>query len=115
MSEISTFFGKRIRELRTIKHMSQEELAYRASISPSYLGQIERALKSPTLETIYQLAGALDITISELFSPHINSDNTPSDLSVNIGKINIALEKTTPQQQKNVLKMLHIVSHFNQD
>ena len=42
MSDIAKQLGQRIRELRTQRHMSQEELSFKAGISPAHLGQIER-------------------------------------------------------------------------
>jgi len=68
MDNLSVKFGKRLRTLRTEKKMSQEELAFKAGISPAHLGQIERVEKKPTLETIGKLAEALEISLPELFS-----------------------------------------------
>ncbi len=47
--------------------MSQEELAYKAGLRPAHLGQIERAVKKPTVDTIGKLAEALNVEASELF------------------------------------------------
>jgi len=52
MSDIAMQLGQRIRDLRTERHMSQEELSFKAGISPAHLGQIERALKNPTIDTV---------------------------------------------------------------
>lgn len=60
--------GDRIRELRTTCGLSQEQLALRASITPAYLGTIERGIKSPTLRTIEKLCNALDVSLAEFFS-----------------------------------------------
>lgn len=59
--------GNRIRQLRTQKGLSQESLAFSAGISTVYLGQLERGLKSPTVETINKLCHALELSISEFF------------------------------------------------
>ncbi len=45
---------------------SQEELAFRASIHRTYISQIERGLKSPSLSVIVRLAQALNISPAEL-------------------------------------------------
>ncbi len=59
-------FGKKVREERLKRNLSQEELAERAGVHRTYIGMIERAEKNITLENIEKLAKALEITISEL-------------------------------------------------
>lgn len=59
--------GQRIKVERTKKEMSQEELADLAGISRSTIGLIERGESSPTVETIKQIADALEIEVYKLF------------------------------------------------
>lgn len=47
--------GERIHELRTQQGLSQEQLALRAEITPTYLGLVERNLKNPTIKIIEQI------------------------------------------------------------
>lgn len=67
-NEINIKFGKRVIELRKIKGITQEELAYRCDIQRSYMGVIERGEKSVTLNTIEKIATGLEISIIELMS-----------------------------------------------
>lgn len=67
MSEIRKQFGKRLRKLRKSKGLSQEELSKQAGFDRTYVGKIERGEKSPSLETMEKLAGALDIKVKNLF------------------------------------------------
>ena len=67
MSDIKKKFGKRLRGLREEKDLAQDKLAMKAGLNPSYVGFIERAQRNPTLETISNLASALDVDIEELF------------------------------------------------
>ncbi len=46
--------------------LSQEELAERAEIHRTYVSQIERGLKTPTLQVLIQLAKALNTTGSDI-------------------------------------------------
>jgi transcriptional regulator with XRE-family HTH domain len=48
--------------------MTQEDLSERASISVSFLSMIERGERSPHLETLANLAEALEVRIAELFN-----------------------------------------------
>jgi transcriptional regulator with XRE-family HTH domain len=65
-SEILKNFGERVRHLRKLKDISQEELAHRADLHRTYIGMIERAEKNITLLNIEKIAVALDVSLSEL-------------------------------------------------
>jgi len=66
-SEILIKFGSRVRELRKLKNLSQEELAFRADVHRTYIGMIERAEKNITLLNIEKIANALKVSINDLF------------------------------------------------
>jgi len=53
-------FGRVISNLRREAGLSQEELAYRCNLHRTYISQLERGLKSPTLTTISALAHVLE-------------------------------------------------------
>lgn len=52
-------FGARVRALRKEAGLSQEELAHRAELDRSYVGQVERGERNITLDNIHRLASAL--------------------------------------------------------
>ena len=64
---ISEKFGTRIREYRILRGLSQEQLALKANINVSFLGQIERGGKKPTIDTIDKLLNALDVSYKDFF------------------------------------------------
>ncbi len=68
MADIRARFGAVLKAWRTRKQLTQEELAERSGLSYKFIGEIERGTGNPTIETVSQLAGALDIEIAELFS-----------------------------------------------
>lgn len=59
-------FGKRVREVRKSKGISQETLAEIAGIDRSYMGNIERGEKNITLKKAYEICDALGIDIKDL-------------------------------------------------
>ncbi|WP_201579496.1 helix-turn-helix transcriptional regulator [Psychrobacter sp. Pi2-52] len=59
-------FGKRVREMRKSKGISQERLAEMAGIDRSYMGNIERGEKNVTLKKAYEICDALEIEIQNL-------------------------------------------------
>jgi transcriptional regulator with XRE-family HTH domain len=59
-------FGVILRDIRKERGLSQETLAFESGYHPTYIGQMERGKKSPSLRTIMNLAGALDTPGSEM-------------------------------------------------
>lgn len=60
-------FGRRLAALRVEKGLSQEELAAACDLNRTYIGTIERAEKSATVNTIYKLAQGLGVEPREFF------------------------------------------------
>lgn len=60
------FLGKEIAGLRKRYGLSQEELGFRAEVHRTYISQLERGLKSPTLGMILKLSRALKTSGSKL-------------------------------------------------
>lgn len=61
-------FGKRLRELRLAQELSQEKLAEMADLHRNYVGILERAQQSPSLDAICKLAQALKVRPADLLS-----------------------------------------------
>ena len=61
-------FGKALTELRVERGITQEELAHKLGYHLSYIGQVERGLKSPTLRTVFNIADAFGISITSLLA-----------------------------------------------
>ncbi|WP_163329431.1 helix-turn-helix domain-containing protein (plasmid) [Desulfurobacterium thermolithotrophum] len=60
--------GKRIAHLRKEKGLTQEKLAELCNIDISYVGQIERGLKTPSLKVLFKISNALSLKLEELLS-----------------------------------------------
>jgi transcriptional regulator with XRE-family HTH domain len=61
-----TLFGQNVRKLRDASGMTQERLADKASLDPTYISGIERGVRNPSLLIISKLAKALGVSLSEL-------------------------------------------------
>ena len=59
-------FGKKVREIRLEKKLSQGKLAKILGVHPTYISGIERGLRNPSLITLEKVAKALDVKIDEL-------------------------------------------------
>lgn len=66
MENIRKNFGLHLRKLRQEKKLTQEELADRAGMHFTYIGQIERGLRNPSLVNLHKLAKALKVTAGQL-------------------------------------------------
>ncbi|HKC63081.1 MAG TPA: helix-turn-helix transcriptional regulator [Pyrinomonadaceae bacterium] len=67
MPDIKIAFGKRLRELREAKGMSQELLAHEAELDRTYVSSVERGQRNISLENIERLAIALGVKIKDFF------------------------------------------------
>lgn len=61
-------FGQVVRVTREDRGWSQEQLAGRADLNRSYLGEIERGTVMPSIETAAKLAAALGVSLSSLIA-----------------------------------------------
>ena len=59
--------ARRIRSLRERQGMTQEDFAQKSGISVSFASLLERGERSPSYETLVQVAGALEVSMAELF------------------------------------------------
>lgn len=60
--------GKKIERIRKERKMSQYQLAIDSGLSPSYIPDIEKGLKCPTIETLDNICYALKITLRDFFT-----------------------------------------------
>lgn len=58
--------GKNIKTRRKALGLTQQELADKMDISLNFMGKIEVAFSKPSLDTLIQLADALETTVSDL-------------------------------------------------
>lgn len=59
-------FGQALRENRKARGLTQEALAFESGYHPTYIGQLERGEKSPSLRAIFGVASVLQVRASEL-------------------------------------------------
>lgn len=59
--ELAAAFGRRVKEVRTSKHLTQEQLAEAAGLHPTFVSNVERGYRVPTLPTLLRIARGLDV------------------------------------------------------
>lgn len=95
--------GKRIRQSRTKKNITQEKLAEICDVSVSFIGHIERGTRKLSLETLFKISSALNASIDFLINDSINNDE--------IRKITNLLQNVKGDSEKfnhyyNILKII---------
>ena len=66
MGDIRQEFGKKLKSIRQNKKLTQEELGDMAGLHWTYIGQIERGKRNPSLVNLEKLAKALKISAGQL-------------------------------------------------
>lgn len=66
MSQATHAFGSRMREFRQNASLTQEDLAERAGVHWSYVGQVERGQVNLTLHNMVRIARALEVDLADL-------------------------------------------------
>ncbi len=92
---ILTKFGQRVRELRETKKLSQEQLAEKANLHPTFIGKIERAEINPSIISLEKIAQAFNIPLSQLLS--FSEDKQVISSKINL--LNEALGKALKELQ----------------
>jgi transcriptional regulator with XRE-family HTH domain len=65
LSKLDQFLGLEIQRRRVEKGWSQEYLAEVTGLHRTYISQLERGLKSPSVRVLSHITNALDVTMSE--------------------------------------------------
>jgi transcriptional regulator with XRE-family HTH domain len=64
---VELLFGERVRNLRKIIKISQDELAYRSGLHRNYISDVERGTRNISLKAIYKIARGLNVSVEALF------------------------------------------------
>jgi transcriptional regulator with XRE-family HTH domain len=105
MKDIQQLLGKKIRDLRTRRGMTQQQLGEKADLNYKYVGAIERGEKNPTLLNLVKLGGALDVQLHVLFV----FDNVVDDPPLVRSKIEGFLEKASEKDLRTIYRIIEVV------
>ena len=102
MKNIKKLLGLRIRELRKLKHYTQEQLAEKIKIEIPSLSNIENGKNYPNSETIEKIAKGLDVEVFELF---IFEHFVELDREKMLSEINSILKNNDDKLLKTIYKI----------
>ena len=103
--------GNKLKELRVLKGLTQEELADRSELSKGFISQLERNLTSPSITTLMDILQCLGTSIGEFF-------NEAPDEQIIFGKQDYFVKEDTeykneikwiiPNAQKNTIEPIYL-------
>lgn len=96
-----TVIGKRIREIRLSKKLTQAALAEMSGVEPSNISHIERAATKLSLPTLVSIANALEVSPDELVY-----DNLKKSEHVSVSFIDELLADCTPSELKAIAEVI---------
>ena len=96
--------GRRIKEIRKSKSLTQEQLAEKSDLTNNYISNIENCRSIPSLETLMKLCIALETTPNDiLLGSHLTSSSfATADLSN-------SLSKCTAKEKRLVLDFVDLL------
>ena len=73
--DIKTKIGLRIKEMRSLKELTQEGLAWKAEINRTFMNHVENGRKNVSIESLQKIIAGLDSSFKEFFSDEKLFDN----------------------------------------
>lgn len=96
--------GQNIRKCRNAKHMSIEDLAFKAELSKNYMGMVERGERIPSLESLLKIINALETSADEVLCDVIDHG-----FKVKTTKLAEKIEKVSPKKQAMIFDLIDLV------
>ena len=85
--------GSKLKEIRTLKGLTQEELADRAELSKGFISQLERNLTSPSIATLMDILQCLGTTLGEISSMKHRRSRSYSEKRIILKKYDTELKE----------------------
>ena len=112
MSDIKKILGQRIRNYRTAKGWSQENLAELSDFHPTYIGQVERGEKNATIESLEKISKALNVPLSKLFEKLGAEEDGTCNIPLECYEF---LSEKTKKEQEQLYRILLEIDQYKRD
>lgn len=103
--------GHKIKELRIMKSLTQEELADRAELSKGFISQLERDLTSPSIATLVDILQVLGTDLKEFFQDTTEEQivfHYPDYFEKTDENLGNTIEWIIPNAQKNIMEPIRL-------
>lgn len=99
--------GKRIKEVRKQRSLTQADLAELTGMSDSYISYIETAKKQASLESLVQISNALGVTVDELLCG--NQLYSPTDYQTDI---DLLMEDCSLLERRFIYELISVAKYI---
>lgn len=107
MSErLQALFGRRLRQLRVERGLSQATLAERIDVTPEYVSRIERGRVGPSMEILSRLGRALGVDVRDLF----DFDVHPARRDPTVARLEQVATAATGEDRQVILRIAEIIA-----
>jgi transcriptional regulator with XRE-family HTH domain len=104
--------GERLKQIRTERALSQEQVANLAGVTPAYFGQVERGQKRITVHTLGKICFALNMSFGQFFETvGSEPDSNTDDVSAQILH---QLNGRSKQEKQAMLRMVKLMLSFKE-
>lgn len=94
--------GLRIKKIRKLKKLTQEKLAELINVSPHYIYEIEKGMKSMSLSTLVDISTVLNISTDYLlFGKQMQNGD-----DLNLDQLETLLQSLSPQKRDHIAQVL---------
>jgi transcriptional regulator with XRE-family HTH domain len=113
VDEIFKDIGKKIRHIRLKQNLTQEELGEKANLHYSYIGQMERGDKVPSLKTLNKIAKALNVSLDYVLEGTKNCEESYA-ADDSISELIHLLKSRPPKQMEMLISIFKtIIAEFD--
>ena len=99
--------GKKIRKKRMEEELSQEQLALLSGVTPTYLGQVERGERNPTVGFLDKLSEALGIDINYFFRDDaMDTDHRTEQMLYHMKELNNEQKNSIIELVETIIKTM---------
>lgn len=95
--------GQRIKEKRIQNHLTQEQLGEMCNLSTAHIGHIERGTRIPSVDVLFQIAQALNVSIDYLIFDSVSNNNI-------LSSIDSMLKDNNPEKVNKFLNAVKILA-----
>jgi two-component system response regulator len=109
--DLKILLGMAIKKQRTSLGISQEELAYRAALHRTYVSDLERGVRNPSMDSVEKLARALQLSVSTLFEQASKDNEAEQTVEILLVQDNPRDVELTKQSftQAGITNPVHVV------
>lgn len=97
--------GRRVRELRKKRGLTQERLAEAASVDVKYLGNIERGRENPTIGILEKLANTFSVRVSQI----LDFEHEVKGKRLLLRRVTQALDKCDEEELRIILRLIRSI------